>query len=300
MLKVAWNETYVLPLPANHRFPMSKYEVLPQQLLHEGTLTSANIFSPGPLSEELVLLTHTKEYWSKLVGLALTPHEIRRTGFPLSQQLIDREVVIMEGTVECTHYALQHGIAMNIAGGTHHAFTNRGEGFCLLNDMAIAAHHLLNKRLAQKVLIVDLDVHQGNGTAQIFKGDARVFTFSMHGAHNYPLVKEVSDLDIGLLDGTDDAFYLPTLEVNLNNLLDTVEPDFMFYQSGVDVLATDTLGRLGLSRAGCKERDRIVLRAAKDNGIPLVVSMGGGYSKDFKDIIEAHANTFRMAQEIFF
>jgi acetoin utilization deacetylase AcuC-like enzyme len=300
MLKVAWTEAYVLPLPLTHRFPMSKYEVLPLQLLHEGTLTSASIFSPEPVSPQLILQTHTEEYWNKLNGLALSPQEIRKTGFPLSRQLVDREMVIAQGTIECTHYALQHGVAANIAGGTHHAFTNRGEGFCLLNDMAIAAHHLLNQQLATKILIVDLDVHQGNGTAQIFQQDARVFTFSMHGAHNYPLFKEVSDLDIGLPDGAEDVFYLRTLDATLKDLLDSVEPDFIFYQAGVDVLASDKLGRLGLSLAGCKQRDQLVLQLAKENRIPVVVSMGGGYSERFKDIIEAHANTYRVAQEIFF
>jgi acetoin utilization deacetylase AcuC-like enzyme len=189
---------------------------------------------------------------------------------------------------------------MNIAGGTHHAFTNKGEGFCLLNDMAIAARYLLAKGLAQRILIVDLDVHQGNGTAQIFQHDNRVFTFSMHGAHNYPLLKERSDLDIGLPDHTRDNFYLSVLKTNLNNLVDQVTPDFIFYQAGVDILATDKLGRLSVSREGCKQRDRMVLNVAKENKIPIVVSMGGGYAHDFRDIIEAHANTFRLAQEIFF
>lgn len=300
MLKVAWTESYVLPLPPNHRFPMSKYEILPQQLLHEGTITTANLFHPGPVSKELILLTHEETYWNKLRDLALTPKEIRRTGFPLNAQVVNREITIMQGTVECTHFALQHGIAMNIAGGTHHAFTDRGEGFCLLNDIAIAANYLLSERLASKILVVDLDVHQGNGTAQVFRNEPRVFTFSMHGANNYPLVKENSDLDIGLADFTDDRFYLRTLDTNLKNLLDTVQPDFIFYQSGVDILATDTLGRLSISREGCKQRDRIVLELAHRNKIPLVASMGGGYSADFRDIIEAHANTYRLAQEIFF
>jgi acetoin utilization deacetylase AcuC-like enzyme len=300
MLKVAWSQEYVLPLPAMHRFPMGKYEVLPQQLLHEGTLIAANFFKPESLSDDWILETHTQEYWHKLQSLSLTPLEIRRTGFPLSKLLIEREVLIMQGTVRCTIFALQYGVAMNIAGGTHHAFTNRGEGFCLLNDMAIAAHYLLKKNLVKQVLVVDLDVHQGNGTAQIFATEPRVFTFSMHGANNYPLVKEPSDLDIGLVDGTDDAFYLKTLEANLKNLLDQVQPDFIFYQSGVDVLATDKLGKLGLTRQGCKERDRMVLQTAKNNRIPLVVSMGGGYSENFRDIIEAHANTYRVAQELFF
>lgn len=300
MLKIAWTESYVLPLPPNHRFPMSKYEILPQQLLHEGTIRAENIFHPEPIQERLILTTHDQGYWSRLKNLALSPKEIRRTGFPLTDDLVCREITIANGTVCCTHYALQFGIAMNIAGGTHHAFTNKGEGFCLLNDIAIASNYLLQSRLARRILVVDLDVHQGNGTAQIFRDDDRVFTFSMHGANNYPIIKEMSDLDIGLPDHTDDSFYLKTLDVNLRNLLEKVEPDFIFFQSGVDVLATDKLGRLSLTREGCRQRDKIVLELARLNKIPLVASMGGGYSNDFRDIIEAHANTYRLAQEIFF
>ncbi len=300
MLKIAWDPQYVLPLPPNHRFPMSKYELLPQQLLHEGTIELSNLFTPPAFGEEFIFLTHDIDYWNRLSSLALSHQEIRRTGFPLSEQLVRREVCIANGTIQCTRYALEHGVAMNIAGGTHHAFANRGEGFCLLNDQAIAANYLLHQRLASKILIVDLDVHQGNGTAQIFQNEDRVFTFSMHGANNYPLIKENSDLDIGLTDHTSDQFYLATLEVNLKSLLDQVEPDFMFFQSGVDILDTDKLGRLNVTRDGCKQRDRIVLQCAKQNKIPLVVSMGGGYSPEFKDIIEAHANTYRLAQEIFF
>jgi acetoin utilization deacetylase AcuC-like enzyme len=300
MLKVAWTDSYVLSLPPHHRFPMSKYEVLPQQLLYEGTLKQENIFNPSPIEESWILRTHEKVYWSNLQNLTLTPKEVRRTGFPLNQELVHREITIMNGTLLCTNYASEFGVAMNIAGGTHHAFTNRGEGFCLLNDIAIAANYLLDSNLAKQILVVDLDVHQGNGTAQIFKDEPRIFTFSMHGANNYPLQKENSDLDIGLADYTDDAFYLKTLDVNLKNLIDQVQPDFIFFQSGVDVLATDKLGKLSLTREGCKQRDRIVLETAKRNKIPLVASMGGGYSEDFRDIIEAHANTYRLVQEIFF
>jgi acetoin utilization deacetylase AcuC-like enzyme len=279
---------------------MSKYEILPQQLLHEGTITEENIFHPGPIDNKWILLTHEASYWQKLKDLSLTPREIRRTGFPLAKPVVDREVTIMNGTLQCTHFALEHGISMNIAGGTHHAFTYKGEGFCLLNDIAIAANYLLHEKLAKQILVVDLDVHQGNGTAQIFRKESRVFTFSMHGANNYPLIKESSDLDIGLPDFTDDKFYLKTLDSNLKNLLEKVRPDFIFFQSGVDILATDKLGRLGVSREGCKQRDRIVLQAAHLNKIPLVASMGGGYAADFRDIIEAHANTYRLAQEIYF
>lgn len=300
MLKIAWTDSYVLKLPPNHRFPMSKYEVLPQQLLHEGTVSEKNFFIPNPLSEEAIVKIHDANYWHKLRSLALTPKEARRTGFPLSQELINREITIMNGTVLCTEYALQFGIAMNIAGGTHHAFTNRGEGFCLLNDIALGADHVLENKLAKQILVVDLDVHQGNGTAQIFQREPRVFTFSMHGANNYPLHKEASDLDIGLPDQTNDSFYLKTLDTNLKNLIDQVKPDFMFFQSGVDILDTDKLGRLNITMEGCRHRDRIVLESARKNSIPLVVSMGGGYSEDFRRIIEAHANTYRLAQEIFF
>lgn len=300
MLKIAWSPSYVLKLPPNHRFPMSKYEVLPQQLVYEGTIKPENIFSPEPLKEETILKTHEEAYWNKLKTLSLSHKEFRRTGFPLTHELVNREITIMNGTVQCTEFALTYGVAMNIAGGTHHAFTNKGEGFCLLNDIAIASNHLLAHNRVRQILVVDLDVHQGNGTAQIFKNESRVFTFSMHGANNYPLIKESSDLDIGLPDGTDDAFYLKTLDTNLKNLLDKVQPDFIFFQSGVDILETDKLGKLSVTREGCKQRDRIVLEAAKRNNIPLVASMGGGYSENFRDIIEAHANTYRLAQEIFF
>jgi acetoin utilization deacetylase AcuC-like enzyme len=279
---------------------MSKYEVLPWQLLHEGTLKDENIFHPGRISMPCVLRTHRREYVDKLLNLALSPTEVRRTGFPLNKEVVDRELFIMNGTLQCARYALEHGIAMNIAGGTHHAFTNRGAGFCLLNDIAIAANFLLAEKMAKQILVVDLDVHQGDGTAEIFGEDDRVFTFSMHGANNYPLQKEHSDLDIALPDFTDDDFYLHTLDTNLKMLLEKVRPDFIFFQSVVDILATDKLGKLSITPDGCKRRDRMVLQAAYENRIPIAVSMGGGYSEDFKDIIEAHANTFRLAQDIFF
>ena len=300
MLKVAWDKCYVLPLPPNHRFPMSKYEVLPQQLIHEGTVTEGSFFSPPDFDETIILSVHEREYFERLTSLTLSPQEIRRTGFPISQEVVTREICIAFGTIECARFALQYGVSMNIAGGTHHAFTNKGEGFCLLNDMAIAARFLLNNHLARKVLFVDLDVHQGNGSAQIFKDDDRVFTFSIHGAHNYPLIKEKSDLDVGMADGTGDRVYLQTLDENLKEVLDRVKPDFLFYQAGVDILETDSLGRLSVTREGCRQRDRVVISEAKRHRIPLVITMGGGYSRDFRDIIEAHANTFRTAQELFF
>lgn len=289
----------MLPLPPGHRFPMSKYEMLPQQLLYEGTLRDENFFKPTPVDEDWIIGTHEIEYWQRLKNLQLTDKEMRRVGFPLTRELVQREITIAHGTMLCAEFALQYGVAMNITGGTHHAFTNKGEGFCLLNDIAMASNYLLSKNLVKKILVIDLDVHQGNGTAQIFKGDDRVFTFSMHGANNYPLQKEISDLDIGLPDFTNDEFYLPTLEVNLKNLIQQVEPEFIFFQSGVDILDTDKMGRLGVSKVGCKTWDKIVLDTVKQNRIPIVASMGGGYS-DFLEVIDAHANTYRMAQEIFF
>jgi acetoin utilization deacetylase AcuC-like enzyme len=299
MLKVAWSESYVLPLPPNHRFPMSKYEILPLQLLHEGTISTSNMFSPSAIDEKWIVRTHSHDYWNRLKALSLSQKEMRRVGFPLSQELVNREISIANGTLQCCAFAQEFGVAMNIAGGTHHAFTNRGEGFCLLNDIAIAANYLLDNELARKILVVDLDVHQGNGSAQIFASEPRVFTFSMHGANNYPLFKEESDLDVALPDFTDDQFYLKTLDKTLKSLIDQVTPDFMFFQSGVDILGTDKLGKLSVTLEGCKQRDRIVLETARRNRIPIVASMGGGYS-DFKTIIEAHSNTYRLAQEIYF
>lgn len=279
---------------------MAKYSLLPEQLLYEGTCTDDNFFAPQKLPESQVLRTHDAEYWQKLKTLDFTRQEERRTGFPISAKLVEREITINQGTIDNCRYARQYGVSMNIAGGTHHAYANRGEGFCLLNDIAIAAHWLLDEGWAKRILVVDLDVHQGNGTAKIMEEEARVFTFSMHGAKNYPLRKEKSDLDVELPDGADDDFYLKQLKHFLPRLLDTVEPDFIFFQSGVDVLASDKLGRLGMSIAGCRARDRYVFETCRLNQVPVAVSMGGGYSPRIADIIDAHANTFRMAQETFF
>ncbi|MES2730941.1 MAG: histone deacetylase [Bacteroidota bacterium] len=300
MLKVAWSSIYAHSLPVGHRFPMEKYNLIPEQLLYEGTLRPDNFFAPEPVSEALLLATHEAAYWQRLKTLQLTPSEIRKTGFPLSASLVNREVCIAQGTIQASLFALQYGIGMNIAGGTHHAFTNRGEGFCLLNDIAMAANYLLINDLVKQIMVVDLDVHQGNGTAQIFRNQPAVFTFSMHGASNYPLHKEVSDLDIPLPDHTADQPYLALLDTTLKRLIQEVQPDFLFYLSGVDVLASDKLGRLSLTREGCRKRDWLVLEVCKANRIPVAVSMGGGYSERLADIVEAHANTYRLAQEIFF
>ena len=300
MLKIAFHPIYKHPLPEGHRFPMEKYDLLPKQLLHEGTCEEENFFEPGFPESEPILAVHDKDYFTRLKKLDLTKKEIRVSGFPLSQELVDREQIIADGTIKACDYALQNGIAMNIAGGTHHAFTNRAEAFCLLNDQAIGARYLQDQGLAKKILIVDLDVHQGNGTAEIFKNDDSVFTFSMHGKGNYPFRKEESDLDIELPDGTGDKEYLLKLKNTLPELIQKVSPDFIFYLCGVDILETDKLGRLSCSIKGCKDRDRYVLQTCHDLNIPVQCSMGGGYSKDIKIIIEAHANTYRLAQEIYF
>ncbi|MCU0434881.1 MAG: histone deacetylase [Bacteroidia bacterium] len=300
MLYVAWSPVYAHPLPAGHRFPMAKYELLPEQLLYEGTLKPANFFEPQPMADADILLTHDAAYLHRLHTQQLTAAEIRKTGFPLSPALVQREVTILQGSVDGALRAMQHGVAFNIAGGTHHAYANRGEGFCLLNDIAAAANVLLHRQLATRILVVDLDVHQGNGTAHLFAGSQNVFTFSMHGAKNYPMHKEQSYLDVELPDGITDKPYLALLEHHLPRLMDTVEPDFVFYQAGVDILATDKLGRLAVSRQGCALRDRMVFETCRKHKVPVAVSMGGGYSAQISDIVEAHANTYRVAMEIYF
>ncbi|APG60954.1 histone deacetylase family protein [Christiangramia salexigens] len=300
MLKIAYHPIYKHPLPERHRFPMEKYELLPEQLIHEGTCEESNFFEPGFIDSAHVLEVHEANYFERLINLELDKKEIRKSGFPLSQQLVDREQIIADGTVKASEFAIENGIAMNIAGGTHHAYSNRAEAFCLLNDQAIGARYLQNKGFAKQILIVDLDVHQGNGTAEIFQNDPSVYTFSMHGKGNYPFKKEKSDLDIALEDGTSDKVYLDKLKNVLPELIEKVNPDFIFYLSGVDILDTDKLGRLSCSIEACKERDRFVLQTCRDLTIPVQCSMGGGYSKDIKLIIEAHANTYRLAQEIYF
>jgi len=299
MIKIAWHPIYAHPLPEGHRFPMLKYELIPEQLLHEGTIEQQHLFSSEPVSEEIVLLTHQKAYWEQLRDLTLSAKDQRRIGFPLDAQLVERELRIAQGTIDGAHFAMENGIAFNVAGGTHHAGSNWGEGFCLLNDQSIAANYLLNNCLAKRILIIDLDVHQGNGTAEIFQHEPCVFTFSMHGDKNFPFRKEISSLDVPLDDGLQDEEYLSILNINLKKAFERSKPDFVFYLSGVDVLSTDKLGKLSLSKAACRERDRIVLQACKDKNLPLQVSMGGGYSTDIKDIVDAHCNTYRLAFDLF-
>ena len=298
-MRVAFSPIYRYQLPPKHRFPMDKYTLLPEQLLYEGTITAEQFFTAKPLSEAAILRTHTADYWHKLATATLSRKEERAIGFPMRPELVARGRVIAQGTLDCARYAFGDGVALNVAGGTHHAFADHGEGFSVFNDIAIAANELLLTGEVSKVLIVDLDVHQGNGTAKLFEQEPRVFTFSMHSARNYPGRKMKSDLDIGLPDGTEDAVYLNTLRQYLPGLLDGVRPDLVFYLSGVDVLKTDKLGRLAMSLQGCRERDRYVLQSCYDRQLPVAVAMGGGYSDRLATIIEAHANTYRVAAGLY-
>ncbi len=300
MLKIAHHAIYAHALPAGHRFPMEKYELLPTQLLYEGTCAAHNFFNPEVADDSLIKAVHTQAYIDDLNNLTLDKKAARKIGFPLSKALVKRELIITDGTKKASEFALKYGIAMNIAGGTHHAYSNRGEAFCLYNDQAIGARYIQAHYNIKKILIVDLDVHQGNGTAEIFSHDSDVFTFSMHGAGNYPFKKEQSDLDIALPNGTDDKTYLNTLKKTLPKLIEDHQPEFIYYLCGVDILETDKLGKLCCTIQGCAERDRFVLQTCKDAKIPVMCSMGGGYSPDIKTIINAHANTFRLAQDLFF
>lgn len=300
MLSIAYDPIYAHPLPEGHRFPMLKYELIPQQLMYEGIVNKTQFFCPEPLKRGDILRVHTEQYLTDLETLTLNEKAIRKIGFPLSEQLVLREKIICQGSIDCAVNALKHGASMNIAGGTHHAYTDRGEGFCLLNDFAIAAQYLLNNSLAGKILICDLDVHQGNGTAKIFEHEERVFTFSMHGKENYPLHKEKSDLDLELATYTSDEVYLGLLKEHLPALFDDFKPDIVFYLSGVDILETDKLGKLKVSKWACGERDRFVAEQCYRRGIPIAAAMGGGYSARISDIVDAHCQTFKHIQEIFF
>mgnify|MGYP005675912633 FL=1 len=286
-------------LPENHRFPMEKYELIPQQLLHEGLVEKESFFSPNVAKDFWIEKAHDKEYISKLNHLTLSKSEIRKTGFPLSKELVNREYIITQGTLDCVDFAIKYGASANIAGGTHHAFRDRGEGFCLFNDVAIGSYYALEKYQMQSILILDLDVHQGNGTASILKDNDKVFTFSMHGEKNYPFHKENSNLDIPIKDGINGKQYLKKLKENLDFLSEELSPDIIFYISGVDILDTDKLGRLAVKREDCKKRDEMVFEFSKKCKAPIVTVMGGGYSEKIYDIVEAHCNTFKSMLSLF-
>ena len=298
MLKIAFDKKYVLPLPEGHRFPMLKYELIPDQLLYEGLVSKEQFFSPKKIKENWVEKAHDRKYIQNLNSLTLTKSEIRKTGFPLTKELVEREYMITEGSRKCVDYAIEFGAAANIAGGTHHAFRNRSEVFCFFYDVAVASYYAIEKFQMNQILVIDLDVHQGNGTASIFREENRVYTFSMHGKKNYPFKKEISDLDVELDDGVKDGEYLKTLEHTIKKLDSTLKPNLIFYISGVDILSTDKLGRLKVSREGCKKRDEMIYEFAQKKNIPIVTSMGGGYSEKIYDIVEAHCNTYKCMLQL--
>lgn len=277
---------------------MQKYALLKDQILHEGIVAASHFFEPTIMPESDILRAHDAEYWHRTLNGLWTRQEERRSGFPWSAAMVERERVIMQGTLDCAKRALRSGtVAMNIAGGTHHAYADRAEGFCILNDFGIAALHLLNSEDVSHMLIVDCDVHQGNGSAVMLADESRVTTFSMHGASNYPMHKETSDVDVALPDGTSDDDYLEILDGHLRQLIPThgTQPDLVMYQCGVDVLHTDKLGKLGLTMSGCAERDRMVFERCSAHDIPVVCAMGGGYSPNVNTVVQAHVNTFRAA-----
>jgi len=298
-MRIAFSPIYHYQLPPKHRFPMAKYDLLPQQLVYEGTVSEASFFAPERLLIKDLLLTHTFEFWQKLQAQELSTKEIRAIGFPLSPKLVERGLHIAQGTLSCARYAQRDGVSLNIAGGTHHSFADKGEGFCVFNDIAIAINVMLKEEEISKAVVIDLDVHQGNGTAKLFEHEPKVYTLSFHGARNYPTRKMRSDFDLGFEDKTEDEFYLAEVARIIPKVLDEQQPDIVFYLSGVDVLEVDKLGRLNLSLQGCRERDRLVLQACYARNLPVAVSMGGGYAERLATIVDAHANTFRIARELY-
>lgn len=298
MIKIAYRPLFCHDVPENHRFPMQKYRLLPEFLLACGIATSEQFFAPELLSVDEILTTHTLAYWQKLRDQSLSDKEQRAIGLPMSPSLVLRERYICHATYECALYAKRYGVSLSTSGGTHHAFADRGEGFCVLNDICIASRLLLARGQAKRIAIVDLDVHQGNGNAAIMANEPRVFVFSMHGAKNYPYHKMASDWDIALADGAGDDVYLALLEDALQKIVRDFDPDTIFYQAGVDVLAEDKLGKLALSPEGCARRDRTVLECAHKNGIPIAVVMGGGYAPNIQSVVGVHAAVFAIAQQL--
>lgn len=294
-MKIAWHPFYNHLLKENHKFPMIKYDLLKEKLLENKIAKESDFIEPYEIKEEDILLAHNVDYWNKLKTLSLDPKEERRTGFPQSERLIQRERIIMQGTYLAAVASIKEGIGFNIAGGTHHAFTYKGEGFCLLNDKALSALMLKKYNNLNRILILDLDVHQGNGSAEILKGKKNIFTFSMHGKENYPLEKEESDWDIELTHETKDEDYLQILYDSLKKLKKDFDPEIVLFQSGVDILESDKFGRLNISLEGCKQRDEIVYDFFSKYSTPITATMGGGYSKDINIILDAHLNTYKSA-----
>ncbi|RYD98860.1 MAG: histone deacetylase [Sphingobacteriales bacterium] len=299
MYSIAFHPKYIHPVPEGHRFPMLKYDLLPRQLVHSGIVREAQFFEPGRVALEHLYKVHDPFYVDRFVQLKLTLQEGRRIGFIQDQAIVERELLLVQGTIDGTLHALKDGIAFNIAGGTHHASIAHGEGFCMLNDQAVAARFLLDHTPVKKVLIIDLDVHQGNGTADIFENSTEVFTFSMHGAANYPFHKSHSHLDVALETGTTDETYLSVLADSLYQVGKQFQPDFICYQAGVDILENDKMGKLKCSLAACMQRDRMVMEWARSLNVSIQCSMGGGYSPEIKTILDAHTNTYLVANELY-
>ncbi|HEX8251228.1 MAG TPA: histone deacetylase [Pyrinomonadaceae bacterium] len=297
--RIFYSPYYYADIGENHVFPIKKFELVRDRLLAEGTLQKEEISEPTPARVEDVLLVHTEDYVTRLINGELTAKEIRRLGLPWSKSLVRRSFLACSGTISAARHALSNGVASNLAGGTHHAFPDRGEGFCVLNDVAVAIRVLQKENLAAKFLIVDCDVHQGNGTAFIFQTDKSVFTFSMHGAKNYPLHKEQSTLDFELSDGAGDREFLEILSEALPRIF-LHNPDIVFYLGGADPFEKDKLGRLKLTKEGLRRRDEMVLRFAAEREVPIVTTMSGGYALDINDTVEIHSNTIRAVKKVFF
>ena len=297
-MQVFYTPRYYAEIGEGHVFPIRKFELVRDRLLAEGTLKPSEIVEPSPAPLEDVLLVHTEDYVTRLCNGQLTTKEIRRLGLPWSESLVRRSFYAVGGTLAATRAALAEGYSSNLAGGTHHSFADRGEGFCVLNDVAIAIRSMRTRNKIRRAAIVDCDVHQGNGTATIFSGDNETFTFSMHGANNYPLFKVQSTLDVELPDGTADDEYLETLARHLPTVF-AHDPEIVFYLGGADPFAKDKLGKLSLSIDGLRERDSYVLRECYDREVPVVTVMSGGYGKDINDTIEIHCNTIRMVKNVF-
>ena len=294
-MKVFYSDRFVLPLPEGHKFPMAKYAGLRARILAEGIVQPHDLHEAPAAAWEDLLLVHDRAYVEAVAAGTLPRETQRRIGFPWSPEMVERSRRSVGATIAAARTALDEGVAANLAGGTHHSFADRGEGFCVFNDVAVGARVLLRDREAHRIAIVDLDVHQGNGTAAIFQHDASVFTFSMHGEKNFPFRKEVSDLDVSLADGTGDDEYLALLRHHLDDVLNRHQPDFVFYLAGADPYEGDRLGRLKLTIEGLRNRDEIVFSTCQRRGLPVAVSMSGGYADDVQAIITIHANTIRAA-----
>lgn len=299
-MRVSYSPAYFVPLPEGHPFPMGKFPALHRILLRDGLLRESEVVEPREADWNDLELVHTARYLDTLRRGALDARARRRMGLPWSEGLVRRSRLAVQGTLNAAWMALRDGVAANLAGGTHHAFPDRGEGFCVLNDVAVAIRVLERARWVRRVLVVDLDVHQGDGTARIFGGEREdVTTFSVHGARNYPFRKEPSTLDVALPDGTGDEAYLDALRRGLREALGRAGPDLVFYLAGVDPAAGDRYGRLALSREGLAARDRVVLEACAARGIPVTLLLSGGYARTPQETADLHAVTHRVARDVF-